>query len=160
MGRWIHTWCPPGHGDDERATVGAELSSLVDPRDPALHHIVGMVMELKSLGVELTKDLVLRVVDHARLAHERQVAAESLQAATADLRVGNRVKIGFSTKVTDRLRVINPEELLAFEPGSFELEKARHAEFAGLRVNGEWFKYEGSLVGHVQKLQTTMSAAA
>lgn len=62
--------------------------------------------------------------------------------------------------MTDRLKVINPEELLAFEPGSFELEKARHAEFADLRVNGEWFKYEGSLVDHVQKLQSTMSAAA
>lgn len=174
MGRRIHAWFPPGHNDEHGSAADSDLVSLIDGQDPAFQYIARTLLDLRALKVEITPDLVRRVVERGRRAHELAVAREmyrlqfaptpqAVEAVASSvvyyMRIGNRVKIGFSTKVTERLKVINPEELLAFEPGGLALERARHAEFDALRVNGEWFKYEEPLTGHVKKLQATMGAA-
>jgi hypothetical protein len=69
------------------------------------------------------------------------------------VRLGNRCKIGFTSSLRQRMMVIQPEEILAVEPGGRTLENQRHKQFAALRVVGEWFRYEGSLVDHVEALR-------
>jgi hypothetical protein len=39
------------------------------------------------------------------------------------------------------------------EPGGPDLETERHEQFKALWVVGEWFRYEGSLVEHVEALR-------
>ena len=58
------------------------------------------------------------------------------------LRVGERIKIGYSVDVKRRMRDYPPgSELLAVEPGDRELETKRHQQFAGSRTDGrEWFR--------------------
>ena len=68
------------------------------------------------------------------------------------VRFGDRVKIGYTTNLTERLRVLPHDELLATEPGTIQDERARHEEFAHLRVNGEWFDYDESLARHIAAL--------
>lgn len=69
------------------------------------------------------------------------------------MRVGNRVKIGTTANLGMRLRTINPEELMATEPGGPGHERHRHAEFRALRTNGEWFRLESPLTEHIEKLR-------
>jgi hypothetical protein len=176
MPRVINAWKPPGHDDGENVVVG--LSSLVDPQDPALKEIIGVVMELRVLGVTLTEELVQKAVSRGRHLHQVScdakaqvplrlpvtITAETREAAAGSvvyyMRIGNRIKIGFSTNLTERLKAINPEELMAFELGGRKLEMARHSQFAQSRVNGEWFKYEGPLAEHVRELQDSLRAAS
>lgn len=70
---------------------------------------------------------------------------------TQDL-FGDRVKIGTTTNLAKRVTGVPHDRVLASEPGGRDLERARHAEFAGLRVKGEWFQYVEPLVSHVARL--------
>jgi len=68
------------------------------------------------------------------------------------LRFADRVKIGFTTNLAERLRALPYDEVLATEVGGASLERQRHHEFAHLRVNGEWFQLTPELVAHIESL--------
>ena len=68
------------------------------------------------------------------------------------VRLGNRVKIGTTTHLANRLQHIPCEELLAVEPGGVDVERERHRQFQQLRVTGEWFEYAEPLISHVAQL--------
>lgn len=69
-------------------------------------------------------------------------------------RIGNRVKIGTSTNLAERMRTINPEELMAAEVGDLGTERYRHKQFEHLRTHGEWFKLQGDLARHIKQLKS------
>lgn len=70
------------------------------------------------------------------------------------LRVGDRIKIGYSVDVRQRMRAYPPDsELLAVEPGSLALERERHQQFAGQRAAGrEWFRPCPEIEQHAAEL--------
>lgn len=70
------------------------------------------------------------------------------------LRVGERIKIGFSSDVHQRLRSYPPGSvLLALEPGDKKLERQRHHEFGDFLLAGrEWFEPSDKLMAHIQQL--------
>jgi len=68
------------------------------------------------------------------------------------LRYADRIKIGTTAKPRQRLAVIMHDELLAFERGDRVLERARHAQFAGIREGGEWFTATPELRAHAAML--------
>jgi len=75
------------------------------------------------------------------------------------IRQGNHVKIGKAGNPRKRFRQLQcanpaPLELLAIidGPDGHALEKELHRQFAHLRVNGEWFRYEGDLFNLVRDL--------
>lgn len=74
------------------------------------------------------------------------------------MRVGNRVKIGTTCQLGNRLRQINPEELLATEPGGLSRERQRHREFKALRTHGEWFELGSPLTEHIAELREKLGA--
>lgn len=67
------------------------------------------------------------------------------------LRSGLYIKIGRTGDVRRRMYHYQPGvELVALEPGGYELEQQRHAEFEHLRVGQrEWFSAGPELVAHV-----------
>lgn len=65
----------------------------------------------------------------------------------------NRVKIGTSTNLPNRLAVLSHDKLLVVEPGSLELERERHQQFDALALGGEWFRMGEPLVSHIQGLR-------
>jgi hypothetical protein len=69
------------------------------------------------------------------------------------LRFCCRVKIGYTTNLDERRKVIPHHELLATEPGGREVERERHEEFEPLRDVGEWFEYGPALQAHILRLQ-------
>lgn len=159
----------PGHEPEE----GARLStgaSLVDTDDPAFLLICRAAFELTRFGYDPNDpDVAARAIEVGRERHKDQslrntksLAKERSRLRPEDsegasvvyyMRIGNRVKIGWSRNLTSRLSAINPEELMATEPGSRNLERVRHREFGELRTHGEWFRLEGPLEAHIKKIK-------
>ena len=70
----------------------------------------------------------------------------------------NSMKIGFTTSIQHRiqsLQVSSPFKLklIASIPGSQRLEKKLHKEFSHLRLSGEWFKWDASILTKFKYLQ-------
>jgi hypothetical protein len=140
---------------------------LIDPDDPALPHILQAAMDLDRFGFDISDlDNVRRIIEVGRKSYADLHATESRAVSTREgrmltditnsvvyyMRIGNRVKIGFTTNLSQRLTQINPEELMATEPGDTGLEQRRHGQFRELRTHGEWFRLEGALADHIAEL--------
>lgn len=65
-------WTPPGCGGDENIEVPL-LSDLVDVNDPAFPDIMQVVLELRSLELELTEELVQHAI---KLGRKRCMGAD------------------------------------------------------------------------------------
>lgn len=72
------------------------------------------------------------------------------------------VKIGYAENARLRFSKIQsdcPDTLIlaAIEDGNEDLEADRHAQFADLRIRGEWFSDEGALRDHIESLPAVLS---
>jgi hypothetical protein len=78
------------------------------------------------------------------------------------------VKIGTTTQFRVRMQAIDPEAVLAVEPGSYGLERRRHAEFAEYHAINpdrrgpsrgpyEWFSLGDRLIVHMDALRAARS---
>jgi hypothetical protein len=68
------------------------------------------------------------------------------------IRFGERIKIGVTTNLMNRLDQLPYDEILTVEPGYRDLEQQRHREFRTCRVNGEWFAKTPELLQHIQSV--------
>lgn len=59
------------------------------------------------------------------------------------------IKIGTAINPRTRISSLPCELVLGLEPGSFSLERKRHAQFQGKRVVGEWFLAHDELLAHI-----------
>jgi hypothetical protein len=55
------------------------------------------------------------------------------------LRFGERVKIGTSGNLTERLREVPHDEVIGTIPGNATVEREWHVRWADIRIKGEWF---------------------
>lgn len=154
----------------------AGLADIVDIQDPDIRYIIDAIRLMREAGFDMLNPEMLRLAvvagrrrassspdDHDIDNHVTQLrkwgtypgrwGARSGDAILYYARVGNRVKIGWTANLKQRMNNISPEELLATEPGGPLEEAARHQQFGKLRVAGEWFRYEGALVEHVSMLR-------
>ena len=69
------------------------------------------------------------------------------------VRFGDRVKIGTTTQLKTRLVNVPHDEVLAVEPGGFELERQRHNQFATHHVVREWFGVHPELMAHAMRVR-------
>lgn len=95
--------------------------------------------------------LAMRGMDEDREREARRQEA----AVVYYVQVGDLCKIGTTTNLKRRLVGYPPNrKLLATEPGSYEVEARRHAQFAALLDCGkEWFRLEAPLAAHIQQLR-------
>jgi hypothetical protein len=138
---------------------------LIDTNDPAFVHIMWSCMTLsQTYGLDLADPVIVRAgiragrERHQNLIQVKREADEQERVRARSsvvyyMRIGNRVKIGYTTDLATRLADIGPEELLVTEPGGREVERERHNQFAALRSHREWFRWEEPLVSHVCGLQ-------
>jgi len=98
-----------------------------------------------------------QVAAEFRRQSERAAAeARARSRATAPgwiyyLRIGDRIKIGYSRDVKRRMRAYPPDsKLLAVHPGTPQMETEMHQRFAGSRAAGrEWFNETVDLREHI-----------
>ena len=74
------------------------------------------------------------------------------------MRMDRLVKIGWSNHLKLRVASIQPQGVLAIEPGGASLEERRHMDFAALRSHREWFWLAGPLLGHIATLRDQLEA--
>jgi T5orf172 domain len=68
------------------------------------------------------------------------------------IRKGDRVKIGWTDYPDGRFKQLQPDEVLAVVHGNRATERMAHAAFATLRIEGEWFRAEPSLVDYARHI--------
>lgn len=71
------------------------------------------------------------------------------------VRIGDRIKIGFTTDLYRRMCQYPPNsELLAIHPGTPGLERQTHKQFAHHLADGrEWFRPNRELADHIEKVR-------
>lgn len=79
------------------------------------------------------------------------------------LRRGDHIKIGYTTDLARRMKVLRPDELLAVEPGNLSLEMGRHHQFASSQVEHpdghEWFDPTPDLLVHIERMRSVYGLA-
>ncbi len=71
---------------------------------------------------------------------------------------GNRVKIGFSSNVKQRLCDLPYERIIAIIPGDRRLEHALLTKFKSIRTSGEWFEAHPELIAFAESLAAKAAA--
>jgi hypothetical protein len=76
--------------------------------------------------------------------------------------IGSHVKIGFTTAFADRMTSLQPDEILATEPGDSTLERERHSQFSRFRApkGREYFYPAPELMAHIEMLRAQPPATA
>lgn len=76
------------------------------------------------------------------------------------IRFGERIKIGTTFDLEQRLAALPHDEVLLTEPGGVELEKQRHRQFnAHLIAGREWFEAHPDLLAFIAKRKAALAAA-
>lgn len=73
-------------------------------------------------------------------------------------RIDDTIKIGTSTQLAKRMYQLKAE-LLAYEPGSYDLEAVRHREYALANSHTEYFHPSPELIGWIKILRGEAAAA-
>lgn len=68
------------------------------------------------------------------------------------IRLGDRIKVGYSERPEARLRSLPHEEVIGVVPGTFQDEHAWHQLLADYRVTGEWFRADPEVVAHIRRV--------
>lgn len=117
--------------------------------------------EAAERGVNITTDVLHYIMievhdadEYERRRPERIQKARERPHVVYYMRIGDRVKVGTTANLDLRMANFNPEELLATEPGGYDVERERHQQFAHLRTHGEWFVYDAELKDHIDTLKT------
>jgi hypothetical protein len=96
----------------------------------------------------------------ATLSRATQDRAPSTREAPPELcvvyyvQIGDVIKIGTTQNLRSRLAGYPPNRrFLGSEPGGYELEQQRLAEFTADRICGEWFHPSAAITAHVRRLR-------
>lgn len=142
---------------------------MIDTTEPAAGQIMRALIEMDDLGFDTSDEQHIqqaisvgrrRHAEHIHTAHlraernHRQRESQQHPGVVYYMRVGERVKIGYTTNLTKRIAAVMPEELLATEPGGRLLEETRHRQFAELRTTREWFRNDELLREHIAGLRS------
>lgn len=95
--------------------------------------------------------------------HDEEAAARAIEAGWVYyIRVDERIKIGYSADVRERMRAYPPHsDLLAVHPGTRTLEREMHAMFKGALAAGrEWFHPVPDLLAHIEQVVTEFGKPA
>jgi len=90
--------------------------------------------------------------DHARAILDVVTVQQAQVTGTPQvyfIRFGQRVKIGFSANVRERLKALPHESVLKVIPGAPADERRWHAQWQHLRVTGEWFELTDELMSAI-----------
>jgi hypothetical protein len=92
--------------------------------------------------------------EEERYEAEKAALRQDREGFVYYLRVGERMKIGYSADVKQRMRAYPPgSQLLAVEPGDRDLERQRHQQFAGSRTDGrEWFRPTADILELIEEI--------
>jgi hypothetical protein len=160
-------WSDAGVGPVGESDPTAHLADLIDPQDPAFSEIMQAAWDFRSSGIGLSEGTVQMAIQLGRHKRERQERVQPPVRTDPNIhppvvyyiRRGATVKIGTTTNLRQRMAALLPEEILATEPGGYELEAQRHRQFQDLRIDKrEWFHAGPRLQRHILTVRATHGA--
>jgi hypothetical protein len=69
------------------------------------------------------------------------------------------IKIGYTSNLRARMKALHPDELMAIERGTRQLETHRHRQFVAFRAAGrtrEWFEPDTHLLEHINERRSAL----
>jgi hypothetical protein len=132
----------------------------VDVATAVIQHQAHLNLVQRFFEVQTTEQAVRNAqwcADAERYEAEKVALRQDREGFVYYLRVGERIKIGYSVDVKRRMRAYPPGcELLAVEPGDRDQERQRHQQFAGSRTDGrEWFRPTSDIFELVAEIVST-----
>lgn len=114
---------------------------IFEMNEPALHH------EIVREKYKAEQQERAEKADRVRLTAKRPGYVYYVQ-------VGDRIKIGFTTSVMDRMKAYPPTSvLLVYHPGTPDLEKEMHSKFRIFLAEGrEWFRADDRISEHIAEI--------
>lgn len=124
----------------------AKLKYIVEIDKPATRRAAVLAFVAKRLSA-------------AKIAAWEQFFAENESGHVYIIRCGDRVKIGFTMKIRDRMRVLRtacpyPIEEVAVFSGNRNIERFLHAALGEWRRHGEWFECSGDVKALVDEMES------
>lgn len=118
------------------------------------HHALRLYKRMHQTIVEFGDEMHSRALSRAPEFDTKRRQQLKAQSVVYYVRIGDRVKIGFTTNIKQRLsglRIYDADHVLATEPGGRDLERRRHQEFADERVSPrhEDFNPSRKLLAHI-----------
>lgn len=92
-----------------------------------------------------------------RQEREKEAVRKKLTAVVYYIEFGTRIKIGTTTNIVGRMADLPWERILLMEPGSYEMEKKRHEQFADQHVTLEWFDNAAPLTNFIETRRNELS---
>lgn len=139
--------------DDGR---GRECARPVPEDSPVSLCTLHLVLAAKYV-TESHADLLERALhafaDEPLPAVSRPIIKYGRASVVYYMRFGDRIKIGTTTDLPQRLGAVPHDELLAVEPGGNGTERSRHAQFRSAHAHREWFHVTPELLGHCSALR-------
>lgn len=90
----------------------------------------------------------------AAAAKERDVYSPEAHGSVYFARVGELIKIGWTSNTGDRMSHLHADAVFHTQPGTRQDERALHAMFDHLLVKGrEWFRSDPELVAYIKGLR-------
>ena len=160
--------------NDIQDPIARAVLSQVALTPPQFHAFARNLHHAKALGVTITPDVAL---DIARAiagnqtppsGDTRDLWPDPIPPETPSrhrpvvyyVLFGDRVKIGTTRNLRQRLLEVPHDQVLALEPGDATLERQRHAKFRAFRLHREWFAYVHPLSTFIHDLPTIDSPLA
>lgn len=142
--------CPKRRDSDLKSGVCAAHGWII-------HADVQRLLDAEATRQATTDASWQRKVDAnaTRLEAGEQVASGPIPGWVYYIQVGEHIKIGFARNVAKRMRAYPPNaDLLAVEPGTLKVEKARHDQFHAYLDRGrEWFRPADELMAWIDSLR-------
>jgi len=118
-----------------------------------------------TVQVMLLTSKTVRPISKTRTSTEHAHTATPETRATKKghvyfIRFGDRIKIGFTTSVTTRMKNVPHDEILALVPGTLSTERMYHKQFDAIRITGEWFDNDPRLTDFIKTLPVHETLAA
>lgn len=156
--RWV--WCVFGNHRIERHMFVREMFANAIICMECQFRIVESLesaVEVPAVSKELARIARIRLVEKQQQNLMRSMVNKRYQAGDGlvyYMRINGRIKIGYTTNLTQRSRTYPPgTELLAVEPGTRETEAQRHNQFSRSLAQGrEWFAESDAIKAHVTAL--------
>lgn len=156
--RRYNSW--PAHGI--RPSMAPLLDIVMDQPAGARARTLTILQDMVTAGVELDEQAITIAAKLGSLACPSDAVKTpmpTLVSLTSDsivyyIRRGDLIKIGTTVAPRIRFGSLMPDEILAFEPGDRDTERARHRQFAHLRAaaGSEYFRPALDLLQHIQQV--------
>lgn len=143
------------HLTQAQAWAKERRKHMIPPSHPAYEYVTTRLAVDRDNGYKVNEPWCFQGRLEIHLTRWHQLTQSPTNNVVYYIKVSKYIKIGTTKDVDKRLQNYPPDsELLATEPGGYNIEAMRHEQFAKyLAARNEWFEPGPKLMQHIEGLQ-------